>query len=887
MRTRMRLGVGALAVTVVVLIGSRALQVRTAPAPTVVGVHAKRQTAALFDLAGRVDPFIGTFGNGMVFPGADVPFGMVQWSPDTGPTGITRPGGYFYRDAHITGFPLTHLSGAGCVQFDDIPIMPTTKPVTISPSVGSYPYSERFTHAGERASPGYYAVRLGSGVHVQLSTTPHTGAGRYTFPRGSSARILVNAGGSAGATNNHDEAEDAGARVTGSYEVSGWATSGHFCGLNNRYTVYFVARFDRPFLSWGTWQGEVVRSGSRAVHGRRSGVWVGFSHSHRVIRMRVGLSFVSERNARLNLSSENPGWSFDAIRRQARDSWNRVLNLIQVSGGPGEQIQSFYTALYHACLHPNVFSDVNGQYAGFDGRVHIVRGRSQYANFSGWDIFRTQIPLLAWLQPLRTNAMMQSLIDDGHQMGRLPKWPVANAESNEMNGDSADPILASAWAFGAHGFDAHAALALMVHGATNGRPGPGGYVERPGLHNFLRLGYLPPQAGAYGAAATTLEYAVDDFAVARLAYALGDRRTGSTFMRRAQAWQFLVNPASGFVEPVFSNGAFAVDFNPTSTAGFVEGNAWEYTWWVPQNLHALFRALGGDNIVIPRLDRLFQRFADNAGTRYAWLGNEPGFEIPWQYDFTHEPWRTQGLVRRIVNTLYPRTPYGLPGNDDLGTMSAWLVWADLGMYPEIPGVGTLTLSSPIFSDASIHLPGEHVLHLAARSAQSNAPYIRSVTLRGRSFMHAFISLGELAGGGEMRFQLARTPNRRWGNGPGDSPPSYSEGEAPALGFTDRSAVSLSSGRSTTILLGVRNLSDTALRVRWTMNGIPGIRSAPEMGFLNVAPAASGRQHVILTASPALLIGHHALGIRFQAEVRGSGGTTWRSLPRRALDVSIR
>lgn len=853
----------------------------------------KAHEAPLPDVTDQVDPFIGTFGNGNVFPGADVPFGMVQWSPDTGPSGITRPGGYFYRDAHITGFPVTHLSGAGCVVFDDVPIMPTLKPITVSPAAAGYPYSDRFAHDQEQASPGYYAVRLGSGIEVQLSVTARSGLGRFTFPRGRARgtaelqpRVLFDTGGSAGPTSNHDQARDAGVRVLDATEVAGWATSGRFCGLHNRYTVYFAARFDRPFTSWGTWLGTGLSRGARSARGPRSGAWVTFPAAAHTVRLKIGVSFVSERNALLNLQREDPSWSVEAVRRQARALWNRTLNLIQVGGGPPQQEQSFYTALYHAMLHPNVFSDVNGQYPGFDGRVHVAPGRAQYANFSGWDIYRTQIPLLAWLQPRVTSDIMQSLVADSRQLGWLPKWPVANDESQEMNGDSSAPILASAYAFGARWFDARAALRSMEHGASQPGIAPGAYVERPGLQDYLRLGYVPPQTHGYGAAATTLEYAVDDFAIARLAGLLGDGATRAASMRRAQAWQYVLNPATGFVEPAFSNGAFSPGFDPTSEEGFVEGNAWTYTWWVPYNLSALFQGLGGESAVVGRLNQFFTRFADNPDTRFAWLGNEPSLEIPWEYDFTSQPWRAQALLHRIVTALYPRAAYGLPGNDDLGTMSAWLVWADLGLYPEIPGVGGLVLSSPLFPRIVVHLPNGHIVRVDAPGAGSSDPYIHGMTLRGHPSTRTFVPLPALAPGGEIRFQLGRTPDRLWGSRPADRPPSFAEGESPALGFVDRPAIRVVPGGSATLRLGARSVTGAGTTVRWRI-GADSVFPVPARGVFRSAPGSTGRQTVILRASPSAAPGVYTLTVSFDAETRGTAGqTAWVPMPRRAVQVIV-
>jgi predicted alpha-1,2-mannosidase len=616
-------------------------------------------------------------------------------------------------------------------------------------------------------------------------------------------------------------------------------------------------------------------------------VWVTFPPSTRTVQLKVGLSFSDQRNAFLNLAAENPAWSFPEVRQRAREKWNEVLNTIQVSGGSPGQEQSFYTALYHAMLHPNAFSDVNGQYSGFDGRIHVVRGRNQDANFSGWDIYRTQIPLLAWLQPRLVSDMMQSLLEDGRQLGALPKWPLANAESGVMNGDSADPIFASAWAFGARQFDAKAALSLMEDGATPEMRGAGGYIERPGLGRYPSLGYVPFPSGIYGSAAMTLEYGVDDFSIARFAEDLGDHRAADAFMQRAQAWQHLFNPATGFIEPSSANGAFVAPFDPSSESGFVEGNSWIYSWWVPHNLRALFRAMGGDGIVIKRLNQLFLRFADGPDTRNAWLGNEPSLDLPWAYDFTREPWRLQALLRRIVATLYPRAAYGLPGNDDLGTMSAWLVWTDLGLYPAIPGLGGVVLSAPVFPRTVVHLPSGGVLRIVAPGASPTIQYIRGVSLGGLTYHRTFASIHSLDVGGELRFTLGRTPSTNWGAGKNDAPPSFSQGEAPAIGFTDPSKVTISPGRWASFHVGAQNVSNATLHVRCWIVGMPRIISSPPNAQWRIAMAGDAVSSVTLKASPSILPGRYLLDVRFQtAKVTSRGESSWTSLPHRRVQLIV-
>src|SRR5919202_3275885 len=405
--------------------------------------------ALLLPLLRYVNPFVGTDG-GNTFPGAAVPFGMVQWSPDTLNGSI---GGYAYRDLTIKGFSLTHLSGTGCSIYQDIPFLPVLGPVTVSPLAQPSAYTASFLHANEEASPGYYRVRLASNIQVELTATRRTGLGAFTYPAAPAASMLINVGGSANGTSA------AAVSIVGPDTVMGFATSCSFCHRPNRYTLYFVAQFSRPFTAFGTWTGSHLSPGSRASVGGRSGAFVSFDNaSARVVEVKVGLSFVGVPNALANLRAENPGWDLKALRARAGASWNQLLNRIQAQGGTLASEQTFYTALYHVLLHPNVFSDVNGEYIGFDNRVHRARGYTQYANFSGWDIYRTAVPLLALLAPRETSDMMQSLVADAREGGWLPRWPVANDDSGVMVGAPAAPIIAGAYAFGARSFDARAAF---------------------------------------------------------------------------------------------------------------------------------------------------------------------------------------------------------------------------------------------------------------------------------------------------------------------------------------------------------------------------------------------------------------------------------------------
>ncbi|HEX4224583.1 MAG TPA: GH92 family glycosyl hydrolase, partial [Pseudonocardiaceae bacterium] len=619
MSRRIRIGLGGVAALALALTGM--------PATAAPAYH---------DPASLVDPFVGTGSGGAVvgdvdtFPGAALPFGMVQFSPDT----TSRPagGGYSYADNAISGFSLTHLSGAGCAVAGDIPFLPIVGALPSEPTSATQPFS----HTGESATPGSYSVTAGP-VGAQLTATAHTGLARFTYPRSTQARLLVKAAdsqnGSAGATFS----------TVGDNEITGSVTSGHFCGQPDSYTVYFAATFSQPFTATGTWGGTgtssaQVRTNSTAMtaHGKQAplpksfaaktntaqggGVVAGgaltFDTSHNPeLDMQVAVSYVSTSGALNNLTAERT--NFDAARAGARQIWDAQLGKIAISGGSQAEQSTFYTALYHALLHPSLFSDVDGSYPGYDGKIHkTARGHQEYSDFSGWDIYRSQIPLLALLDPAQAGDMATSLLDAGDQMGWLPKWPVAGGESGVMNGDAADPILAGAYAFGATGFNAEHAVQEMVHGATGtGTPGQGWYVDRPEGQAYVADGYVPnTQSDSISpvpnGASETLEYALDDFAISRLAGSVGNAGVAKQFTRTSQNWANLFNTATGYIQPRDAQGAFPPG-DPLAMSGgfgqsgFQEGNAAQYTWMVPQNLAGLIGGMGGDAAARARLDAFF------------------------------------------------------------------------------------------------------------------------------------------------------------------------------------------------------------------------------------------------------------------------------------------
>lgn len=827
------------------------------------------------DLARWVNPFVGTRpggpdhgtggGAGNNFPGADVPFGMVQWSPDT----VTRQhGGYSYDDNRIKGFSLTHLSGAGCSTYQDVPIMPYVGEVTTSPAADPGRYVSTFSHANESATPGYYGVTLDSGTEVELSVTQRTGIGRLAYPGGSTSTLLVNTSGSIAGT---DDAE-----VTiGANTISGWATSGRFCGADHRYRVYFHAQFDQAFESVGTWKNGAVTPGKSAerggsprkgdlgdarktlaaqgeqrsvgaldttVSGPGSGGYVTFADPE--VTMRVGLSFVSVDGAKKNLKAENVAKSFDGIHTAARKAWNDRLGQIKVTGGTDAQRTTFYTALYHSLLQPNVFSDVDGRYPGFDGRLHTAdKGHAIYTNFSGWDVYRSEMQLLSLLAPEETADMVRSMVAFAEQGGSWDRWTVANGYTGVMVGDPYHVMVASAYAFGVKDFDANKALLLMLRGATQPTQG---YEERPGLKEYQELGYVPVGAqGVWGAPATTLEYTSADFAIADFARRLGDGATWQTFMKRAQHWQNVFNPATSYTQARNRDGSFVEPFDPGNPDNWVEGNAAQYTWMVPYNARGLFTAMGGDAKVRDRLDFFFTKLNAGPDEPHAFLGNEPIMHSLWLYNWAGAPAKTQAVVRKAVDELFGPGPNGLMGNDDLGQMSSWYVWAALGMYPVIPGRAELVVNSPVFTEATITRPNGEPIVVKTSGA---GKHVADLKLNGRPQTRTWLPESLVADGGTVEFGLTAEPTT-WGTGPADAPPSFRDGEVGQQSFITPGRLVLPPGASGTVTIGAQDFSGKGGKVGWSAQPPNGITVTPSQGEITAPPGDKAGQSVTVTVAP--------------------------------------
>ncbi len=746
-----------------------------------------------------------------IFPGADTPFGMLQWSPDT--TKPTEGGGYSAGSTSITGFSLTHMSGPGCQAAGDVPVLPTLGRVVPTAS-------DSFSRNKQHAQAGYYSVSLANGIGVQLTATTRTGLAGFSIPAGHQANLIFKLNGSQRGDSAVSFQQDSPTTVHGS------VTAQNFCGVGKPYTLYFQMQFSSPATGHGTFTSGAVAglhpqasrlsvanvgpgrlapaisptapgtgdlapttyyggmprgAGTSAPLTGTVGAYVSFpAGPSRTVLAKVGISYVSAAGAAANLAAEDASWNFTAVRNAARQHWNALLGKIAVAGGSRSQRAVFYTALYHALLAPTISSDDNGQYVGADGTAQTVdQGQvAEYTNFSSWDIYRTQAQLAALLDPAMASGAAQSLLDSYRLTGMLPRWPAYGPDSYIMVGDPADAILADYYAFGARGFDTSAALTAMI--AQGSKPSD----VRAGLNYLNDEGYLPDD-GSYGccnyhgSVTTTLEYDTADFAISALAGNLGDLADQIKFRNRAQDWQNLLKPATGFLQPRLASGRWRPGFSPRSGRGFVEGDSWQYTGLVPFDVAGLTAAKGGPRAMRRYLNSVLSGFTARANGPTANMGNEPSLELPWEYDYVGEPYATQRSVRSVEDQLWKDAPAGIPGNDDLGAMSAWFVWAALGLYPMTPGTATLALGSPLFPRAVIELPNGRTLHIVGTGAAAVAPYVHSATWNGTPWNRAYAPRDAITQGGTLNFRLSRKPDRFWAAHSADAPPSYGPQSPPA------------------------------------------------------------------------------------------------------------
>ncbi|MGW6733948.1 GH92 family glycosyl hydrolase [Streptomyces sp. NPDC055013] len=843
-----------------------------------------------------VDPLIGTKNGGNVFPGAVTPFGMFSFSPENTRGDATRtaaPGGYHHDATRIRGFSLTHMSGTGCAGGSgDIPFFPYAGEVTSSPASDTKDavYASDFSHVDETAEPGRYTVRLASGVTADLTATARTGSARFTFPAGKPASLLVRSANSEVGSTDSTVRIDPVRRT-----ISGSVTSGNFCGYLDPegrrayYTLHFTARFDRAFQATGTWQDDRLNPGSteasggtggfanggRPVAGKGAGGYVRFAPGTGPVNVKVGISYVSRAGAEANLAAENPPQrSFAAVRDAARRAWRDRLSAIRVGGGTDDQRITFYTALYHSLLHPNVISDTDRRYRGPDGKVHTVgRGHhAQYGTFSGWDVYRDQVQLLTLLNPRVGADIAQSLYELAEQNGGIwDRWLQGASGTHVMNGDPSPIALAGIRAFGGTDFDLRGALNSLVKAATvptDQDLSPAGKPvlsvgQRPSLDKYLKHHYMPSVSNAWGGAAETLEMSGADFALSQLAAGAGRKDTATTFARRSQWWQNNFNiaatPTGGYIANRKADGSWVTGFTPATGNGFVEGTAAQYTWMVQHNPAGLFAAMGGRDAAVKRLDAFFRNadgswaFTGSGGGK-AELDNEPSINVPYLYAYAGAPYKTQETVRAAMRELWSTEPGGIPGNDDLGAMSSWYVFSALGMYPQVPSRAELVLASPLFPRVEIDRPNGNDISVRAEGADADAPYIRSLKVNGRTSDRAWLPASFVREGGRLDYTLSGAPDPAWGASA--APPSFRDGEQPHQIGVGPTTATVAPGGSTKV--GIRALSMSGgegPEVRFRVATPDGITATPVAGKV-----VGGTQEITLSSGAGAAQGFYDVDV---------------------------
>lgn len=704
------------------------------------------QSKGNINYAEKVNALIGNKGKGVsktdlqfeagfTDPGATYPFGMVQFTPT------------FF--APQKGFVVNQLSGAGCPNMGNFPTLPLTGELQASP------YKMDSLNTGPttlKSVAGFYRVKLKSAIDCQLTVTKRTGMARYQFPANETRGTIV-----IGSGINATRMREAHIRITSPNSCEGYADGGSFCGSPTPYKIYFVAKFDRKAINSGTWTGEQLNASSDSANGPNSGAYFTFDLSgEKTINYKFGISYVSLADAHENLEKENPGFDFQKIMAKAQAAWNSYLGKIEVTGGSDDHTIQFYTHLYHALIHPSIFNDVNGDYIGSDNKVYKAKGFDYYTAFSNWDTYRTQSQLLSILAPKEMSDIVTSLLLFAERSGgSFPRWVMANFETGIMQGDPTSILVANAYAFGAKNFDTKKALKIMRKGAEVPGSKSQNIETRPHLAQYLDKGYMN--------ASMQLEYTSADFAIGQFALqAFNDKALYEKYLKRAQSWKNLYNPETKWLNSRNPDGSWKKYSDDWREATYNS-----YFWMVPYNLKSLIDTIGGKKFAEKRLDSLFTKL--NATYYQDWFaaGNEPDFEVPWDYNWTDAPYKTSGVVKRIINEQYSNRINGLPGNDDLGAMGAWYVFANIGLYPEIPGVAGFSINSPSFPQIKIHL-SKGTIDITGGSESKT--YIQSLQLNNQEYNNTWLPWKKIHERARLNFNLSEQPDKKWGIS--NPPPSF-------------------------------------------------------------------------------------------------------------------
>ena len=739
-----------------------------------------------------VNPFVGTGFHGHTYPGATLPFGAVQLSPDTRRGNWDACSGYHYSDSTILGFSHTHLSGTGCIDLGDVLLRPTSMPVQLGGKSDYIFQPARFSHKNEVATPGYYSVYLDDeGIKAELSATTRAGIHRYTFSDGKEAAVVLDLAHLL----DNEFIYEAEIKQTDANELSGMRRTRGW--VDNQY-VFFTVQFSQPIAKL-----ELVSDGKAcetadSVKGTRLQAVAHFGQQKSVVA-KVGISIVSEENARENLNSEIAGFDFDTVKKNAADAWRNALKVVEVKGGTEEQRTNFYTAWYHSMVVPNTVSDVNGEYRRHDMTTsQVAEGRRMYSTFSTWDTFRGWHPLMTLTDTTLVNNMVNSLLNMYDASGELPLWPLSAGETGTMIGYHSASIIADAYMKGIRGFDAEKALQAMIKSSE---------INKKGADYYIKYGFIPANIKKESISCL-LEFAYDDWAIAQMAKEMGKNDVYETYIARSQNYINVFDGMTRFFRGKRMDGNWMGNFNPYEVGrDYTEATAWQYRFFVPHDVNGMIQQFGGTEAFTACLDSLFTvsseidgELSDITGLigQYA-HGNEPSHHMAYLYNYIGRPWQTQAMTRRLLDEMYAPTPEGIVGNEDCGQMSAWYILSAMGFYSVCPGSNEFVLTAPLFEEVKLALANGKQLVIKANSSKKNV-YIKEVKLNGQAIDKNFVTYAQLMEGGTLEYVLTDEPCMDRGIAPEAAPYSFTKGQVTAIPyvtedlnlFTDRIDVHLGS-----------------------------------------------------------------------------------------------
>lgn len=702
------------------------------------------------DFTKLVNPFIGTGGHGHTYPGASMPFGMVQLSPDTRLTGWDGCSAYHHSDTIIYGFTHTHLSGTGCSDYGDILIIPTTGNIEFQNTKYCSPYK----HANEKAEPGYYSVFLDKPkVQVELTATVHSGFHCYTFPESTNSNFIID-------LKHRDKVIESWIEFVGNNEIHGLRRSSAWA--KDQY-VYFVMKFSRDFVKRGTAVNDTISENINKAKGTNVKAFASFStREGEKIYVKVGLSAVSIEGAINNLKTEIPdGMDFLKVRETAKNKWNNELGKITIEGGTKEQQTIFYTALYHCLLSPNNYTDADGNYRNLDMKICKAVNFTNYTVFSIWDTYRALHPLFTIIDTKRTSDFIRTFLSQFEASGNLPVWELSANETWCMIGYHAVSIIADAWIKGIRNFDGEKAFYAMKQTLLK---------DHFGMKEYRKYGFIPSDMD-HESVSKTLEYSYDDWCIAQMAKSLGKKNEFNQYIKAAQSYKNIFDPSTGFMRAK-GNGMWYKPFDPTEVNNnYTEANSWQYSFYIPQDITGYATLLGGKEKLAGKIDELFATNQKLSGREQSDItgmigqyahGNEPSHHIAYLYNFVNQPWKTQARVRQIMDQLYSAKDDGLCGNEDCGQMSAWLVLSALGIYHVCPGNPQYEIGTPWFPKAVINLENGKKFTIIANNVSKDNFYIQSAELNGEIYNKCFLDHQSIMNGGILKFNMGPKPSLTWG-----------------------------------------------------------------------------------------------------------------------------